>query len=139
MSPIDGYWLGKTVAMALTAFLIPKLTITNIGGALFTVVAIALVNATIWDAQLFSFVPTAFSTDALLLLLANGVLFWVLVKLLPGIEVEGVLPALVAPVVFTLSSVLVTELGNEVDWDAVFAFALSTLGDIKSYFIERSA
>jgi hypothetical protein len=51
-----------------------------------------------------------------LLFLCNGFIFWLLVKLLPDIQVEGLLPALVAPVVFTACSLAVTTYGTQVDW-----------------------
>jgi hypothetical protein len=57
--------------------------------------------------------------QALLLFLANGVLFWILVKILPGIEVQGVLPALAAPVVFTLTSLFIDHYLADVDWLAL--------------------
>ena len=60
--------------------------------------------------------PTFMSTqDGLTLLGANGLLFWVLVKLLPGIEVDGILPAIAAPVVYTLLSVLISTHASDVD------------------------
>src|SRR3990172_11967686 len=95
------YWILQTGAMMLTALLIPKLRITSLLGASLTVLALGLLNATLWDAALFFQIPHAFSTQALVLLAANGAIFWILVKILPGIEIDGVLPALAAPIVFT--------------------------------------
>ena len=105
-------WVLQTAAMGLTAALLPKLRITGPLGALLTVAALALMNATVWDAGLFASLPGSFSTQTLGLLLANGVLFWVLVKLLPGIEVDGFLPALAAPVIYTGLSVLISQYGD---------------------------
>jgi putative membrane protein len=110
----------QSIAMALTALLIPKLRITGIFGALGTVVCLGLINATVWDAALFFNVPNSFTSQAVMLFLANGILFWVLVKILPGIEVDGVLPALIAPVVFTFCSLIVNEFGKDIDWAVVF-------------------
>jgi uncharacterized membrane protein YvlD (DUF360 family) len=108
-------WALQTVAMALTALALPKLRITGILGAFGTVAALALVNTTIWDAGLFASLPGSFSVQALQLLGANGLLFWILVKLLPGIEVDGILPALAAPVVYTVLSVLISTYASDVD------------------------
>ncbi len=125
------YWLLQTVAMMLTALLIPKMRITGLFGAFLIVLALGLVNATVWDAALFFQVPRAFSTQALVLLAANGVIFWILVKILPGIEVEGVLAALAAPVVFTVLSLLISQYGRDVDWVAVVDRAIDMLETVR--------
>jgi uncharacterized membrane protein YvlD (DUF360 family) len=109
------YWGLQTVAMMLTALVIPRMKITSIFGALGIVLALGLVNATVWDTALFFSVPSSFSRHALTLLAANGVLFWVLVKLLPGIEIEGFAPAFVAPVVFTALSLAISAYGRDLD------------------------
>jgi uncharacterized membrane protein YvlD (DUF360 family) len=109
------YWGLQTVAMMLTALVIPRMRITSIFGALGIVLALGLVNATVWDTALFFSVPSSFSRQALTLLAANGALFWVLVKLLPGIEIEGFAPAFVAPVVFTALSLAISTYGRDLD------------------------
>lgn len=109
------YWGLQTVAMMLTALVIPRMKITSIFGALGIVLALGLVNATVWDTALFFSVPSSFSRHALTLLAANGLLFWVLVKLLPGIEIDGFAPALVAPVVFTALSLAISAYGRDLD------------------------
>jgi putative membrane protein len=139
--PFNGtinYWIVQTAAMMLTALLIPNLRITSIFGALLVVFALGLVNATVWDAALFFQVPQAVTTQALVLLLANGAIFWVLVKILPGIEVDGVLPALVAPIVFTLISLLVSRHGRDIDWVGLLDRAIAALESARSYLREVS-
>jgi len=127
------YWVLQTVAMLLTALLIPGLRITGLFGATLTVVALALVNATLWDAALFFQVPDAPTTQALVLLATNGAIFWLLVKLLPGIAVSGVLPALAAPIVFTLVSLLISEHGRSIDWLTVIDRAIALLEQLRGY------
>ncbi len=108
--------LGQFVAMGLTIFIIPRLSVSNISGALIILGAISLVNSTIWDAGLFLGVPGDISSQALEIVLVNGVIFWVLVKALPGIECEGILPALVAPITFAIISSLLRVYVKDVDW-----------------------
>jgi len=128
------YWFLQTLAMGVTAALIPKLRITSLFGALAAVVALAFVNAVAWDAALFFSIPNSLSTQTALLFLTNGAIFWVVVKLVPGIEVEGVFAALIAPVVFTFSSVLIYHYGREIDWVKVFDFTLQLLAQLRDYF-----
>lgn len=130
------YWVLQTLAMLLTALLIPGLKVTSPLGAFGAVVALALVNAKLWDAALFFHIPDQLTTQVLLLLLANGAIFWIIVKLLPGIEVKGVIPALVAPVVFTVSSVIISTYLQDVDWAKVWNHVQSFVITIRQYFIE---
>ena len=128
------YWFLQTVAMMVTALLLPKLRITSPFGALATVIALAFVNSKLWDAALFFSVPDSFSTKTIMLLATNGCIFWVLVKLLPGIEIEGFLPALAAPVVFTVCSLVIDQYGSQVDWVRVLDFVIDGLRGAKNYF-----
>lgn len=80
------------------------------------VIALAFVNAHVWDAALFFRIPDSINAQALTLLISNGVVFWLLVKVLPGIEVRGFLPALAAPILFTVLSVFIGKYGEEVEW-----------------------
>jgi len=133
------YWFLQSLAMALTALLIPGLRVTSVFGALATVVALALVTATVWDAALFFSVPHAVSTQMVVLLVSNGVIFWVLVKLLPGIEVDGILPALAAPVVFTLVSLLVSNYGREIDWGQLLSWLSDRVRSLRDHLLETGA
>jgi uncharacterized membrane protein YvlD (DUF360 family) len=128
------YWLLQTCAMMLTALLIPRLTVTGPFGACVGVLGLGLVNATIWDAALFFSLPESLTLRAGLLFLANGILFWVLVKLLPGIEVQGLLPALIAPVVFTVTSVLIAMYAPMMDWSGLFELFLAAFDFLRDYF-----
>lgn len=114
------YWLLQTVAMLLTAFLIPNLRITGPLSALIAVLALAFVNAHLWDAALFFQIPDSLTIHAAALFVSNGIIFWLLVKLLPGIEVDGIAAALFAPIVFTLCSLLISKYGMLIDWPWVW-------------------
>lgn len=127
------YWIMQTVAMLLTALLIPRLRIHGPLPALLTVVCLAFFNSHFWDAALFFNLPTGLSQTTLVLFALNGVFFWILVKLLPGIEVKGFLPALIAPIVFTLCSLGIDRYGSQVDWPAVYNRSTATIAALKEY------
>ena len=120
--------------MCITAFLIPRLRITGIFGALFTVVALAFVNSTLWSTALFFQVPDHFTTHAAFLFIANGLIFWILVKILPGIEVKGFLPAFAAPIVFTLCSMVIAKYGDKVPWSDIWELTKIVFAKGKTYF-----
>lgn len=131
LSEYYSYWIMQTLAMLLTAALIPRLRITSIFGAIGIVACLGFVNSTVWDAALFFSVPSSFTMQAITLLLSNGVLFWILVKVLPGIEVRGVAAALVAPVVFTILSMLIDKYGKTIDWSTLFQSVITSIEHLK--------
>lgn len=133
------FWILQSLAMGATALLIPRLTITSIFGATLMVIALALINSYLWDAALFFRVPDALSTQTLLLFLVNGSIFWVLVKILPGIEVEGIIPALVAPVVFTGLSILIDYYGSQLDTVKILKQGFEQAVQLKNTLIDQGA
>ena len=130
------YWFLQTVAMMITAFAVPRLKITGILGALGTVLALAFINSKIWDAALFFHIPSSLSVQALLLLVTNGVIFYVLVKLMPGIQIKGILPAICAPLVFTITSLVISNYAHLIDWKAVFDTVFAGVEKLRAYFLE---
>ncbi len=130
------YWILQAIGMWLTTIIIPRLRITGVSGAFLIVIALAMVNATIWDAALFFSIPDMFTAHAMTILLANGVVFWVLVKILPGIEVDGILPAIAAPVVFTLVSLFVNEYLKDVDWIVLGKTAIESLAGLRDELLK---
>ena len=133
-SELLGLWLFQGVAMMLTAAVIPRLTITSLFGPLLAVAVLALINTTVWDAALFLSVPNSLTMHVFSLILVNGLIFWIVVKILPGIEVSGLLPAIAAPIVFSVLSVLVHEFGRDVDWAAVGESAYASAINLREYF-----
>lgn len=130
------YWFLQTLAMIVTAILIPGLKITSIFGALFCVIGLALVNAHMWDAALFFSVPDNVSLQTLFLLGANGVIFWLLVKLLPGIEISGIFAAILAPVVFTVCSILISQYGQDIEWKNIAIYIFDLVQSMKQQLIK---
>lgn len=135
MSEYYTYWGMQTLAMLATAALLPKLKITSLLGAVAIVACLAFVNATVWDAALFLSVPSDLSIQAFVLLLSNGLLFWVLVKVLPGIEVDGLAAAIAAPVVFTLCSMIIDKYGKAIDWSALLGFIIYSIERLREYLL----
>lgn len=129
------YWVLQTLAMMLTCLLIPNLKVSGPIPALATVVSIGFINAHYWSAALFFSLPDSPTTQAGVLLLMNGVIFWVVVKVLPGIEVSGVFPALAAPIVFTLCNVGINMYLKDVDWPAVFQMTMQFLVEMRDKFM----
>lgn len=128
-------WILQVVAMVVTALLIPGLRVTSIFGPFLAVLALGFINAHLWSTALFFRIPDSFTIHALSLVVVNGLIFWVLVKLLPGIEVKGILPALAAPMVFAVCSLLVFNFGKEIDWGNVLQQIAALFEELRSYFL----
>ena len=137
LSPYFTYWGLQTLAMLVTAFLVPKLTITNLLGATSCVLLIALMNATEWDAALFFQFPTSVTLKAATLFLANAFLFWAAVKLAPGIEVQGLLAPLLATFLFTIFSLLIDAYGKDINWGALYKQGARKVEAVKDFVSEE--
>jgi uncharacterized membrane protein YvlD (DUF360 family) len=132
------YWVTQTVAMALTALFLPNLRVTSIFGPIMAVVALSLINTTVWNTDLFSQLPLSVSTQALTLLAINGAIFWLIVKLLPGIESKGILPVVVAPIVFTVCTMVIPQVTGRVDWKVVKSEATRMYSETKKFVEAQS-
>lgn len=126
-------WIFQTVAIALTAFLLPNLKITSLFGALGMVLGLSLVNHFLWNTNLFTALPDSLSTKSLILVVSNGAIFYALVKFLPGIEVEGLLTSIIAPVLFSVLSALIQKYAPLVDWSHVSQSIVDMIFQIKAY------
>jgi putative membrane protein len=133
------FWAIQTGAMMLTAFLLPGLTVSGPIPAFATVAALAFINAHLWDAALFFEIPQTFGQAQLIVLLANAAIFWLVVKLLPGIEIRGILPAVAAPVIFTITALMISKYEPMVDWGKVYASGVGIVSGVKEAAEEAKA
>ena len=106
----------QSFAMVVTSALIPGLRVTGVVGPIGMVLGISALNMHYWDENLFFALPTGFDLQVFTLLLANGAIFFVLVKILPGIEIDGLMPALAGPVVFTACASLIHHYEIDANW-----------------------
>lgn len=129
----------QVVAMALTALLLPRLTISSFLGPVAAVLVLSVINVLYWDVELFQFIPMSFNTRVLSLLAINGAIFWIVVKLVPGIEVKGFFPALTAPVLFSAITILLTIYLPDISFTDIFTLLANLLRDAREYFLQGSS
>ncbi len=125
------FWVLQTIAMMITAFVLPGLKVSGPVAALGAVLAISFMNAHLWDAALFFQVPDQLSYQVLMLFVSNGVLFWILAKLLPGIEISGIVSALLAPLILTLTSVFLATYAKDIDWFKIWEVFRDTVTGVR--------
>lgn len=128
------YWVFQTLAMMVTAFILPGVRVTGFWGALIAVICLAFFNAHLWDAALFFKIPDTMTSQAILLIVMNGVLFWIFAKIIPGIEINGILPALAAPIVFTLLSIFISQNLTGFDWHGMWTKTVVTIRNLRYEF-----
>lgn len=121
----------QAIALAVTAFILPGLKITNMFSLLGLSVLITFINSQLWDAALFFQIPDELSVHMALILLSNGILFWILVKALPGVECSGIITAILSPVLFSILTVLFTRYGGFIDWSHAAEYAFSFIQFVK--------
>jgi putative membrane protein len=126
------FWILQTVAFMLTCFMIPRLTVRGPFSAFLAVVVLAFVNAHYWNAAFFYAIPNTFAVGTLMLVFINGAIFFLVVKILPGIELRGLLPAILAPIVLSVMSMLVTFYGQDVDFGQLEAYIKNLMTHVKS-------
>ncbi len=135
---INVSFLFQVVALALTALILPGLKINSLFSLVGLVGLIYLTNAYLWDAALFYSVPDSLSLRALLTLVCNGLLFFVLVRVLPGVECRGIFTAIITPVLFTILTITLSHFGEDVNWNSVGASILATIDTLRGYLLGDS-
>lgn len=123
----------QTLALLITAFLIPRFQVHGPLSGATMVLALGFVNTHLWDVALFCQIPDSLTSQVVVTFLVNGALFWILAKVLPGVAIQGLLPALVAPVVLTVVTTAVYHYGRDVDWNAVWRAVKQGFDALRSY------
>lgn len=85
---------------------------------------------------MFFEIPDSLTLRTLLVLLINGLIFWLVVKILPGIEIDGLLPAVLAPVVFTICSLVLNEVDSRIDWPKLWQAGTQALSEARRHLEE---
>ena len=126
------FWILQTIAFMITCFLLPRLTVRGPFSAFLAVLVLAFVNAHFWNAAFFYHIPNTFATGTLILVGVNAVIFFLVMKILPGIEIYGLFPAIAAPIVFSVVSMLVTFYGQNVSFTEIEGALGKLLGRVES-------
>ena len=61
-------------------------------------------------------------------------IFYILVKLVPGIEVKGFRDAFLAPLIFTGCALVIDKYHDQIDWPVVWEYTKNLLAHLKEYF-----
>ena len=103
-------WLLNTLALVAVAYLMPSVGISSFGAALIAAAVLGLVNTIIRPILVLLTLPVTVLTLGLFIFVINGLLFWAVASMLEGFDVAGFWSAVLAAIVYSLISWLLSAL-----------------------------
>jgi putative membrane protein len=103
-------WLINTAALLAVSYLMSSVQVTSFGAALIAAGVLGLVNAFIRPLIVLLTLPVTLLTLGLFIFVINGVLFLAVANLLEGFQVAGLWPAILAAILYSIVSWLLSAL-----------------------------
>jgi uncharacterized membrane protein YvlD (DUF360 family) len=120
-------FIVAVVSLVITAAILPGVTIGRLVDAAIAVVLMTLFNALIRPVILVLVAPISLILTGILVLVLQVVTFLVIVPLAPGIEVNGVLTALIASFVYAAINTVLTSIFAIDSGGSYFGLLVSTM------------
>jgi putative membrane protein len=102
MAPYLLHWFLASVALMITAYLVPGFRVDGFFAALIAAVVIGVVNVFVWPVLAVLTLPLTFLTFGLFLLIVNGIALKIAAALTPGFAINGFMPAVIGSIVLTI-------------------------------------
>jgi putative membrane protein len=102
--------LVNTLAIALTAYLVPGIAVRSAAAALIAGLVLGVINAVVRPVLVVLTFPLTVLTLGLFLLVLNALCFWLASRLVPGFEVQTFWAAFVGALVVSAVSWILTRL-----------------------------
>ena len=103
-------WLVNTVALLGVAYLMPSVRIDSFTAAIIAAAVLGLANAIVRPILVLLTLPVTVITLGLFIFVINGLIFLGVAHFVSGFEVAGLWPAILAAIVFSLISWLLSAL-----------------------------
>lgn len=103
-------WICYTLALLFIARVIPGVSIDGFVTALWSAVAIGLINIFIRPILIILTLPINLLTLGLFTFVINALMFLLVAKIMPGFEVSGFLSALMGSTMLTILSIVINNL-----------------------------
>lgn len=101
--------LVVTVALILSAWVLPGFAIDTFGHALLAGAVVGLIDALVWPAFAFLLVPLSVYTLGLANLAVNALVTWAVLDQIPGVRLDGFWTALLVAVITTTVATLLSS------------------------------
>jgi uncharacterized membrane protein YvlD (DUF360 family) len=99
-----------TISFAVTAWLLPGLTVASLSAAALAVILISLFNAVIRPVVLAALVPVSLILTGIMVLVLQFFAFLVIAELAPGVEVASIVTAITGSFIFAIVNTTLTAL-----------------------------
>ncbi|HYX64685.1 MAG TPA: phage holin family protein [Burkholderiales bacterium] len=103
-------WLVNTLALLAVAYLMTSVTVQSFGAALIGALVLGLANAVVRPILVLLTLPVTVLTLGLFIFVINGVVFLGATKLVPGFDVAGLWPAILAAILYSIISFILSAL-----------------------------
>jgi putative membrane protein len=100
------HWIVNAVVLLVVSHFVSGFQISSFGSALFAVIIIGIVNATLGLFLKFVTFPLSILTLGLFVFVIDAIVLWFSSKLVPGFSVTGFRPALIAALILALIQML---------------------------------
>ena len=105
------HWIVNAVVLFVVSYFVPGFQLRSLGSAMFAVVIIGIVNATLGLFLKVMTFPLSLLTMGLFVFVIDAIVLWFSSKLVPGFSVTGFMPAFIAALVLALLQMLLGYLG----------------------------
>ena len=103
-------WLINTLALLGVAYIMPSVRIESVAAALIAAAVLGLANTIVRPILILLTLPVTILTLGLFIFVINGLIFLGVAHLVPGFAVAGLWPAILAAIVYSLISWLLSAL-----------------------------
>jgi putative membrane protein len=107
------HWIVNAIVLLVVSHFVPGFRISGFASAMFAVVIIGIVNATLGLFLKFMTFPLSLLTLGLFVFVIDALVLWFSSKLVPGFSVTGFKPAFIAALVLALIQMLLGFLGSQ--------------------------
>jgi putative membrane protein len=101
--------LVNTLAIAITAYLVPGITVRSVTVALIAGLVLGIINAVVRPVLVVLTLPLTVVTLGLFLLVLNALCFWLASRLVPGFEVQSFAAAFLGALTVSVVSWVLTR------------------------------
>lgn len=99
-------WIVNAVVLLVVSHFVPGFQISSFGSAMFAVIIIGIVNATLGLFLKFVTFPLSILTLGLFVFVIDALVLWFSSKLVPGFSVTGFRPAFIAALILAVIQML---------------------------------
>jgi putative membrane protein len=105
------HWIVNAVVLLVVSRIVPGFQVRSFGSALFAVLIIGIVNATLGLFLKVMTFPLSILTLGLFIFVIDAFVLWLSSKLVPGFTITGFAPAFIAAIVLALIQILLSWIG----------------------------